>query len=145
MNCAECRQMLSPFEAGELDATAVQLVRSHVAACPACRRLLAALRATDVLLEELPDEPPARSLAVRILGQVDEFAAPSEVPDVMTPEQLARFLQVPLASLEEQIDTIPAFEVGGQLRFRKDRVMEWIGEREREHERGTLYSRLQVV
>ena len=147
MNCETCQELLSAFEANDLDAETASHVRGHLRACLACAGLLAAIGDLDVMTANLPDDALSRSLCLGILGEVDALLAPdlSEAPEIMTVEQLARFLRVPLARLEQELDRLPAFEVGGALRFRKEAVMEWIEERERDYGRTLLYSRRRAV
>ena len=141
MNCERCKERLSEFEAGELAAEAAEAVQAHLDECDACAQLLAALRSTDQMIHELADDEPPSSLCLRILARVDEHFAPdtAEMPDIMTPEQLARFLHLPLDKLETE--GLPGFEIGGVLRFRRDRVLEWIEERERDYERSRIYAK----
>jgi len=147
MECEECRQRLSEFAAGETPQHEAAAVQEHVEQCAACARLLAAMRATADLVEALPDEEPPRSLVLRILGRVEELSAPdlAEAPEIMTLEQAARFLQVPPAKLESELVTLPAFEIAGELRIRRDRLLTWVEERERARERMQIYSRLRAV
>ena len=145
--CTTYRETLSAFDAAELDPDLTAQVEKHVSECAECSRLLRTVRKATDLVSRLVDEEPARSVCVRILGEVDRFLAPdlADAPEIMTPEQLARFLHVPLGKLDDRIETIPGFEIGGELRFRKERVLEWIEQREQERERRTIYSQLRAV
>jgi len=140
MKCEACRERLSELETGELGEALAKGVRDHLRDCGECSRLLAAMQATVELTADLPDGGPSRSLSMRILARVEEWLSPDpqSLPEIMTPEQLARFLNVPLEQLE--IESLPGFEISGELRFRKDRVLEWIETREREYERGLIYA-----
>lgn len=132
MNCEDARTLLSEYEAGEAPPETAEKVREHLGACPACARLLEAMR--DVAeVAAAPDEDVPRSLALRILAQVDDALRGdlADAPEVMTPEELARFLRVSADALDDLADLIPGVEIGGRLRFRKDRVVEWLEERER--------------
>jgi len=144
MKCEACRERLSELEAGELNETLAGAIRSHLRDCSACARLLAAMQGVEELAAVLPDGGPSHSLSVRILARVEEWLSPDpqSLPEIMTPEQLARFLNVPLEQLE--VGSLPGFEIGGELRFRKDRVLEWIEAREREYERGRIYARFRA-
>ena len=145
--CEAYRDLLSGYEAGELAAPAARRVETHLSACPACSRLLQAVRRTTHGIGQLADMPPSRSMSVRVLGQVDAMRTPDlgQAPAVMTPEDVARFLRVSPAALAEVIDTIPGFDIGGELRFRKERVEEWIQQRERDRDRRAIYSRLRAI
>ena len=145
--CEPYRGWLSEYEAGELTRPLADQVEQHLSGCPTCRRLLASLRRTAAMVEQLADEPPARSMSVRVLGQVHELLAPdlAEAPEILTREELARFLRVSADALAEVIDTIPGFDIGGEVRFRKERVLEWIQEREHQRDRRAIYSQLRAV
>ena len=145
--CDPWRELLSEYEAHELPAHLAEGVEKHLAECPACSRLLVAIRKTAALVDQLADGEPARTMSVRVLGQVDGLLAPDlgDAPEIMTPDQLARFLRVSPDRLAEVIDTIQGFDIGGELRFRKERVLEWIQEREHDRERRAIYSQLRAV
>ena len=147
MNCDTCRDQLSEFDAGELSRGAHEEVERHVASCGECRDLLRAMRHATALARRLPDEAPARSRCVRILAQVSGLlsAGLPDAPEVMTPEELARFLKVPPGALDDWVEDIPAFEVAGQLRFRKSRVLEWIEANERRRGLHVAYAQLRAV
>ena len=147
MNCESCREKLSELLAGELDAIHAAGVRQHLADCPSCARLLEAMRTTADMTDRLLDMDPPRALCLRIMAQTGDGFGPdlAAAPEIMTPEQLARFLQVPLAKLEDEIGALPSFEIAGELRFRKDRLLEWIEERERSRECDRVYTRLRAV
>jgi len=145
--CQTYRGLLSEYEANELAAPVARRVEAHLSACPACSRVLTAMRRTTHEIGQLADTPPSRSMSVRVLDQVDAMRTPDlgQAPAVMTPEDLAMFLRVSPAALAEVIDTIPGFDIGGELRFRKERVEEWIQQRERERDRSAIYSRLRAI
>lgn len=58
------RERLSAYIDGELDAGEAASVEAHVAACPACSRDLAELRAVAAALQGLPSAEPPRSFAL---------------------------------------------------------------------------------
>ena len=147
MNCEQCQELLSEFESGELTEEQAAQVHEHVEQCNECSELLKALEVSTELVCELTDEEPPRSMSLRVLGKVDEMLAPdlTEAPDILTPELLARFLGISLEQLEDDIHLIPGFEIAGQLRFRKERVIEWIEERERDRERQRVYRQIKAV
>ena len=144
MNCNDVRGMLSELEAGELSETISGEVRNHLHSCAECSRLLAALRTASGLVDRLPEEEPSRACSFRIRRAVDELLGPefSQSPEILTPEELARFLRIPDEKLDQEIEAIPGFEIAGELRFRKDRVLQWIEEREKDRERAALYTQL---
>ena len=147
MDCQECRDMLSQHLACELPAPRAVDVAAHINGCDACAGLLRAMRAATDAVAGLPDVAPPRSLSLRILAGVGDLAADalSHAPDILTPDQLARFLQVSLAQLEQEMADIPSFEIAGQRRFRKDQVVTWVEEREQQRHRNLTYAGLRAV
>ena len=147
MNCEQCQELLSEFEAGELTEEQAANVHKHVEQCNECSELLKAIEVSTELVCELADEEPSRAMSLRVLGKVDEMLAPdlTDAPDILTPELLAKFLGISLEQLEDDIHLIPGFEIAGNLRFRKERVIEWIEERERDRERQRLYRQIKAV
>ena len=147
MTCNECREQLSEFEAGELSGDAARAVEAHVATCRDCAGLLQALTETARMTEGLREEWPVRSMSVRILKAADELFGPdlADAPEIMTPEDVARFLRVSAEGLESAMASLPAFDIGGRLRYRKARIIEWIEEQEQMRERGMFYAQLRAV
>lgn len=147
MNCEQCQKLLSEFEADELTEEHAAKVHKHVDQCCECSELLRALEVSTALVCKLIDEEPPRSMSLRVLGKVDEMLSPdlTDAPDILSPELLARFLGISLERLEDDIHLIPGFEIAGQLRFRKERVLEWIEERERVRERQRFYRQIKAV
>ena len=54
-----------------------------------------------------------------------------DLPEIMTPAEVAAFLRIPLDDLEEVFDELPSFEFAGHVRVRRERLLEWIEQRER--------------
>ncbi len=60
-----------------------------------------------------------------------EDAAPAQPRPVMTLDEVAAYLRVSPATIEELLPEIPCFELGGQLLFRRDSIDAWTRNRER--------------
>ena len=58
----------------------------------------------------------------------------------MTLAEVAEFLRVSPDALAEVMEELPAFEVGGQVRVRRARLVEWVAERERNYARSRAES-----
>jgi len=134
MDCKACRERLSEHEARELPPAETEAVRRHLESCAECRgqRARLARLAEAEAVDTLPEEEPPESLSFAVRREVDRALAPglSTAPEILTIEELARYLRVPVEAIEDELTTLPAFEVAGELRFRKDRVAEWIRRRE---------------
>ena len=131
MTCNVTYDELAAFAANDLPAARRGAVELHLGECAACRRRLDALRRADSALRQLRRlEPPPE--AVR--DARDAFrshAASLPPPEIMTLDDVARFLRVPLDDVRAMWDELPAFELAGQIRVRRTKLMEWIEERER--------------
>lgn len=132
MDCKVCRERLSEYEARELPPADAEAVRRHLESCAECRGQRARLARLAEAVDTLPEEEPPESLSFAVRREVDRLLAPglSTAPEILTIEELARYLRVPVEAIEDELTTLPAFEVAGELRFRKDRVAEWIRRRE---------------
>lgn len=73
-------------------------------------------------------------------GGSDEGAS----QEVWTLEEVAQFLRISMDDLELELDTLPVFAVGAQVRVRRQALMEWIQSREdearRRHELSLVFS-----
>ena len=146
MTCAECRDLLSVLEARELPEPQAQQVQQHANGCAECGRLLRAMRAAMQTVEALEDPPPPQRLTLQVMNApaLRPCADSSDAPEIMTPKDLASFLRLSPDDLEEVIALIPGFEIAGRVRFRKERVLEWIEAREKQREQNLAYSQFRV-
>lgn len=140
MDCKTTYEELATWKAGDLPAAKARRVKADAAACATCRSRLAALDETDLLLRSLPAPAPSAAalLAARHrLAEVTRSAAPS---DIMTLEEAAEFLRLTPDQVGELIEELPAFELAGQVRIRRQKLLEWIEQRERGYARETAAS-----
>lgn len=140
MNCDIDYEVLAAFAAGDLPEARAEELRNHLAGCGVCAERLATLRRLDVGLHALGRfEPPAdavlraRRAAASAIGQ-------RSLPEVMTPEEVAQFLRVDRDEVGDVLAEVPAFEIAGKVRVRRDRLLAWVAERERAFARQTLES-----
>lgn len=70
MNCGRVRHLLPPYLDQEVSGRTRNVLRLHLASCPACRAELAALQADMGLLEQVrpPEAPPY--LATRVMADI---------------------------------------------------------------------------
>lgn len=131
MDCNVTYEELSRYAAGELPAERARELEQHAASCDGCRRRLAALSSLDVALSRAPrHEPPARAL-LRARRALSQELRGSGAPELMTLDEVAEFLRIGLDELEEIVLELPCFELAGQLRVRRRKLLEWIESRER--------------
>jgi hypothetical protein len=144
----ELEGLLSLYERGELDPEHEAAVAQRLGESPGARALLASF----ARLQELTDleagrqpELPAR-VADRVLAEVHASmeGAPEvvagELPEVLTVEEVARYLRVSVAELEPALAELPFFEFAGRLRMRRESLEAWIEEREQRARRERLMS-----
>ncbi len=144
MECEVSYEELSRFASGELDEERAWQVQDHLRSCERCRRHEAALRALDGRLRQLRRiEPPAGAVleARRTLSRQVRGGG----PEVMTLGEVAEFLRVPQDALAEVMEELPAFELGGYVRVRRARLVEWIEQRERAYVRARAESEVAQI
>ncbi len=144
--------LIAAYEAGELDDPAeLDTVEAHLRANnDACAAMVefGALRAlTQSPQAAAPTLDPSRGddilatlhAAMRAATtpaapapapQATTTAAPGPEQEILTLPEAAALLRVPLELLEEELDTLPTFEIGGAVRLRRTRLMAWINQRE---------------
>ncbi len=121
-----CRH-LDDFLDGMLDLGQTAAFREHLEGCAECRRLLDGLtEVREAMAEsysaELPDD---RNLRIRrvVPGSYCLQKLPQDIMDI---EELAAFLCASVEDIIGMLDQVPAFEINGRLRFRRDKIVEWI-------------------
>jgi anti-sigma factor RsiW len=133
VNCDVTYEELAALAAGDLPAEREGQVRAHLPACPRCRRRVEALGRADAALAVLrPQAPPPRAmLAVR--RELAAVTRPARPAEVMTLEEVAAFLRITPDQLADVMEDLPAFELAGQVRVLRQRLIEWLGQRERDY------------
>ena len=135
MECDVIYEELAAFAFGELDPQQRARIGRHLDACDRCRKRIEALRRADELLTSLPPlEPPTWAiLAAR--RALSEAADGRKAHEIMTLAEVAQFLRISAEQLGEVVEDLPAFELAGQVRVRRARLIEWIQQRERDYTR----------
>ncbi|MBN2384069.1 zf-HC2 domain-containing protein [bacterium] len=117
----------------ELDQTARTEFERHLNVCPDCQAYLEAYNHLLQTLDQcargvtLPDDVDLK-IRHEILRELGQSQHPSQIMDI---EELARFLAMPVPEIVKLLDQLPSFELGGRIRFRRDRIIAWLEERER--------------
>jgi hypothetical protein len=144
MPCDVTYHDLAQYEAGELDSERATEMEAHLGQCEECRCRLTNLKEIDAALEAVPQlEPPASVvLATRRLLSREVRGVR---PEVMTLDEVAAFLRVGIDDLAEVAEDLPAFEIAGMIRVRRDKLVEWIEQRERTYRRSGIESEVARV
>jgi hypothetical protein len=96
------------------------------------------------------EEPsPHATQRIRSVLQGELLALPHEpgkesMPEIMTPDEVIRYLRISEEQLADHIEEIHCFELAGQLRFRKAAVDEWIRDRETTFRNSLVQSRARM-
>ena len=133
MDCGITYEELASLAAGDADAAEAERIEQHARTCAACRTRLAALRRADRELRLLPRPEPSAGAVLATRRAIAAETRGSAGPEIMTLGEVAEFLRVLPDALAEVADDLPAFEVGGQVRVRRARLIEWIADRERSY------------
>jgi len=131
MDCDVTYEDLSRLLAGDLGAEQARDIEAHAAACGACRRRLSALASLDDALRALPRHEPSPGAVLRTRRALSAEVRGRREPELMTLDEVAEFLRITLDDLEEIVLELPCFELAGQLRVRRSRLIEWVESRER--------------
>lgn len=140
MDCGISYEDLAAFAVGDMDAEGAERIEQHARTCPACRARLAALRRVDGELRLLSRPEPSAGAVLAARRLIARETRGAGGPEVMTLSEVAEFLRVPPDAMADVAGELPAFEVGGQVRVRRARLIEWMAQRERAHARALAES-----
>jgi len=90
-NCEELQNRLSEYVDGVLDKERTAELQAHLQECEACRQLLADLRRTVALIQDIPDVDPPKDLLSKIHAQLEGDTAPSRASGEDVTRQPLRF------------------------------------------------------
>ena len=144
-----CEKLNAYFD-GELNREELRKFQLHLESCVNCTNTLTQLESIRESLRSfntvtMPDEADLR---IRRFLKTDtgQLSIKDEILDI---EELARFLKISVNEVVELLDRLPSFEVGGRIRFRKDRIIDWIANQEkkmvREREQHTTHSHQNII
>lgn len=135
MSCEVTYEELAAYAAGDMDLHRHAEMDQHLAGCAECRRRVEALAKTDAALASLAPVQPSAWAVLEIRRALSEIIRPRRYPEIMTLAEAADFLRVRPDELGEVAESLPAFELAGQVRVRRARLIEWIEQRERDYSR----------
>ncbi|MHC4250636.1 MAG: anti-sigma factor, partial [Planctomycetota bacterium] len=140
MRCEVTYEELALLDAGEVDDARGRELAAHVAACAECRRRLDDLREADSAMAGLRREEPSAGAVLETRRALSREVRGRSEPDIMTLEEAAEYLRVDSRELNVEEWGLPVFEIGGRLRVRRARLVEWVENRERAYARGSAAS-----
>ena len=89
----------------------------------------------ESLAKELPRYAPSTELVLKIKSSIhtqSKAERRTEFGPVLDIDELAEFLRVSKDIIEQYLENIPCFELGGKILFRKKSIEEWIEGREKD-------------
>jgi hypothetical protein len=137
--CSISDTTLAAYAAGDLATAEATSLAAHIASCPHCTRRLAHLTSADRALRTYVHHPLPSSTASRILDTIEARARAQEqaqpAREIMTLDEAVSYLRLSPTQAEEILNDLPAFELAGQIRIRRSRLIEWVEQQERIYQR----------
>ncbi|MHC4502557.1 MAG: zf-HC2 domain-containing protein [Planctomycetota bacterium] len=130
MGCEISYEELAAFAAGDCGMPGRSEIEEHLARCDRCRDRLDALRDVDSALGALPRAEPSARAVLEARRALSRELRGGSSPEIMTLDEVAEFLRLTPDQLEEIASGLPAFELAGQIRVRRERLVEWVEQRE---------------
>lgn len=140
MPCDVTYEELAAYTAGDVSPARENELAEHVVLCAECSERVDALQLADASLGALRPLPPPPSAILDARRAALEPGARAPAPEVMTIDDVADFLRLSPDDLAAMGDQLPAFELAGQIRVRRSRLLEWIAQRERDFARDAAAS-----
>lgn len=140
MECDVTYEEVAGFVTAELDAARMAEVAEHVPHCERCRERILRLEQADAALQELQPTTPNPTAVLAARRALAETTRGTGKSDIMTLEEVAEFLRISSAELGEVVEELPAFELAGRIRVRRERLCEWIKQREQDYARAAAAS-----
>lgn len=103
--------------------------------CEKSRKKLHVLREVDSLINKLSRYAPSNEVVFKIKSYIhgqSEIRKRKEFGPVLDMDELVNFLRVSKEIIEQYLNDIPCFELGGKILFRRKSIEEWIEKRERD-------------
>lgn len=98
----------------------------------------AELQRVDQLMRELHREEPSVADLLRVRRNISTATAPPQDKDILTVEEVGKILRLSPRELDTVLPDLPAFELAGRIRIRRERLLEWIEEREKAYIQATV-------
>jgi len=109
-----------------------------------CAKCSAYLQKYEMFLESLRDNLEnelSDDADLRIRSTLHKTITPqASTPEILDIEGVAQFLNLSVSQVADILDQLPAFEIGGRIRFRRDRIVAWARDREEKLSKERLQS-----
>lgn len=138
MSCGITYEELAGFAENDLPDERQAAIERHVATCQTCRQRLAAFKTVDGALRRMSAAQPSAGTILATRRLLAEETRPKREPEILTLEEVAEFLRIDPEELRPFVADLPAFELGGQIRVRRSKLLEWVEQREQQFSRGNI-------
>jgi len=135
MSCDVTYEELAVFVDGDMAPGRLAEIDRHVKDCQDCADRLDALKRGDALLGAMPPAAPSAGAILAARRAISAIIRPEQSTEIMTLDEVADFLRITPDQLGEVVEELPAFELAGQIRLRRETLVEWIQQRERDYTR----------
>ena len=142
MTCDVTYEELSEFAAGEVQGERSRKISEHLASCEMCRPRLHVLRHVDAILPTIPRLQPGTQAILDTRRLISREIRGDDIPEIITLDEVAAYLRISPDQMAEIIEYLPVFEIAGQIRMRRAKLIEWIEQREQNHMRSTIESNI---
>jgi hypothetical protein len=142
MTCDVTYEELAEFAAGEVHGERSRKISEHLASCEMCRNRLNVLRDVDVILPTIPRIQPGTQAILNTRRLISREIRNADTPEIVTLDEVAAYLRISLDQMGEIIEDLPVFEIAGQIRLRRAKLIEWIEQREQSHMRSNIESNI---
>lgn len=140
MSCDITYEELVAFVDGDLSTQRIAQIGEHVAVCDECAERIKAIRGIDVALVAVRRIEPGAGVVFAARRALAQVTRGGQAVDVMTLDEVAQYLRITSQQLGEIMHELPAFEMAGQVRVRREALVKWIEQKERNYTRQTNQS-----
>ena len=133
MDCKGFLKIISEFEKGELPDELRGEVIKHTDGCPNCKNELIRFKKIMSLTKDSMDAKLSLSATLKMSSSISKLLNEGKEPvfgPILNMHDLSNYLRISEDVIEDYLNEIPCFELGGHILFRKEKVDEWIGKRE---------------
>lgn len=136
MICTVTREALSAHALGEGTPEERHRLDEHLRRCPSCQTIVTEFEVLGSLCRKASPPPLSPTASLRLLAGIraalGEGSTSLPDHDVLTLEEVAAYLRIEGEDLVSELPGMPTFEIAGRVRIRRDRLLAWIEERERQ-------------
>jgi hypothetical protein len=118
MRCSDVKKVLLSYIYDELSSTSKEKAEKHLVECQQCKDELKGIMETKEICEYWLEQPINKHFLQNTFLIIK--------PEILTPEELAVYLRIPVNDVIANLETIPHFKIGKSIRFRREVITKWI-------------------